>query len=215
MSTVYSGMYFIGRLYDMAGAAAVTSCGEYTSPIVAGVLLDHTASNAADSGEPLPPEERDALQQHTRPRRVREDAQHHPPRGLHDLAGQQHQRVQEPPELHPPQLAARLRRGPADRQPRLEVPGQGGDHQIGPVRHQPIGRHAHPLHPAETTKGASQHNINVIVKLWLVFSLKSHRSRPEVGPINSVPVAPHACRASKVVQAFCKWCRLCYKTIFG
>lgn len=68
MSTVYPGMYFIGLLYDMAGAPAMTSCCEYTSPGVAVVLLDRAASDAADSGEPLPPEERDALQQNTRPR---------------------------------------------------------------------------------------------------------------------------------------------------
>ena len=84
---VYPERYFIGSLYDRAGAPAMTSSCEYTSPVVAGVLLDRAASDAADSGEPLPAEERDALQQHPRPRRVREDAQHHAPRGLHDLAG--------------------------------------------------------------------------------------------------------------------------------
>ena len=114
MSTVYSGMYFIDSSYEIAGEAAILSSYEYTSPRAVTVLLDGAGSDGAESGEALPPEERDALQQHTRPRRVRENSQYHATRGLHDLTRQQHQRVQEPPELHAPQLASLRLRGPAD-----------------------------------------------------------------------------------------------------
>ena len=60
-----------------------------------------------------------------------------------NLTGYLHETDQETLELHAQNVApGRLAPG-QEPVPGLEVPRQGGDHHVGPVRYQTVGRHAH------------------------------------------------------------------------
>ena len=63
--------------------------------------------------------------------------------GAHDLRGQQNDCVQKAPKLHLDQIHSSSSIGQEQAEPRLEVPGQGGHHHIGPVAEQIVHRHAH------------------------------------------------------------------------